>query len=106
MKLSQYHADQIAPNLPKGVTASTKLVITLKAKCSACGEVHELEEETDTRYNAPFAVQHRMKFTTVTTSRDQRSTFPAEFLLCFDCNRIAQDFMQGKITLPNVREEA
>lgn len=100
MKLNKYAAAEVTGPLPKGVTATTTLTIKLKATCSACGESHEWEEETDGRYNADFAIQHKMKFSRVTASRDRRSIYSADFLLCFDCNRIAQDFMGGKAPLP------
>jgi hypothetical protein len=103
LKLNKYAADEIAGKLPKGVTATATLTIKLRAKCSACGETHELEEETDGRYNAPFAIRNRLKFTTVKTDRDRRSDYTAEYILCPDCNRIAHDFMQGKI---NLKEES
>ena len=99
MKLNKYAAEEIAGSLPKGVTASATLTIKLKAKCSACGETHEHEEETDGRYNAEFAIREKMKFTTVKTNRDKRSYYNMEFLLCPDCNKLAQDFMTGKINL-------
>ena len=104
MKLNKYAADEITGKLPKGVTATATLTIKLKAKCSACGEVHELEEETDGRYNAPFAIKERMKFTSVWMDRDRRSSYSAEFLLCFKCNKTAQEWMAGKAEL--TREEA
>lgn len=99
MKLNKYAANEITGELPKGVTASATLIIKLKAKCTACGETHEHEEETDGRYNADYAIQHKMRFTTVKTNRDTRTYYGMEFLLCPDCNKIAQDFMTGKITI-------
>lgn len=106
MKLNKYAANEITGPLPTGVTATARLTITLKAKCSACGETHELQEETDGRYNADFAIQHKMRFTTVKTNRDKRSYYNMEFLLCPECNKTAQDFMAGKINLKEETIEA
>jgi ribosomal protein L44E len=102
MKLNKYAAAEITGPLPAGITATATLTIKLKAKCTACGETHELEEETDGKFNAPFAIQHKMRFTTVKTNRDKRTYYNMEFLLCPDCNKTAQDFMAGKI---NLKEE-
>lgn len=96
MKLNKYAADEIAGKLPKGATATATLTIKLKVTCSACGETREWEEETDGRYNAPFAIREKLKFTTVSLNRDRRSYGSVEYLLCFDCNKLAHDWMSGK----------
>lgn len=96
-RLSKYQAEHIVGDkLPKGVTASAKLFVKLEAKCSACGGTTELEQEIDGHFNAPFQLQNTMKMTTVTLNRDRRSWGTVEYLLCFDCNKTAHDWMSGK----------
>jgi hypothetical protein len=82
--------------LPKGVSASASLKITLNVKCTACGQTHDYTEEiAGSSFNAAFAIQHKMKFTTIKADRDHRSINGAEFLLCVDCNSKVQAFMGG-----------
>lgn len=85
--------------LPKNIKAKVITVVELSVTCSCC---KQKVTWTDKRpnfaggYDAEHAVRFQSNFTTIKASRDARSSYSAEFLLCFDCNAQLQNWMNGK----------
>ena len=91
-------------SLPKNIKAKIITIVEVTVTCSCCKQKFTWTDKNPTaspfchsgEYEIDRAAERRMNMTTIKANRDARSSYSAEFILCFDCNAKLQNWMNGK----------
>ena len=85
--------------LPKNIKAKIITVVEISVTCSCCKQKTTWTDKNPNfagGYDAEHAARCQSNFATIKANRDARSSYSAEFMLCFDCNAKLQNWMNGK----------